>query len=69
MFLAKDKNAYAYTNISSLSWNEKWVILYFRLYLIAKVTLILSSISSGLEFWSVNHISIYENSEVNVFKK
>ena len=29
---------------------------------------ILSSISSGLEFWSVNHTSIYENSELNVFK-
>ena len=24
---------------------------------------IVSSISSGLEFWSVNHTSIYENSE------
>ena len=30
--------------------------------------LILSSISSGLEFWSVNHTSIYENSESKVFK-
>ena len=30
--------------------------------------LILSSISSGLEFWSVNHTSIYENSRLNVFK-
>ena len=29
---------------------------------------ILSSISSGLEFWSVNHNSIYENSELKVFK-
>ena len=29
---------------------------------------ILSSISSGLEFWSVNHTSIYENSESKVFK-
>ena len=29
---------------------------------------ILSSISSGLEFWSANHISIYDNSESNVFK-
>ena len=29
---------------------------------------ILSSISSGLEFWSVNHTSIYENSELRVFK-
>ena len=30
--------------------------------------LILSSISSGLEFWSVNHTSICENSESNFFK-
>ena len=29
---------------------------------------LLSSISSGLEFWSVNHISIYENSASKVFK-
>ena len=29
--------------------------------------LILSSISSGLELWSVNHTSTYENSEPNVF--
>ena len=29
---------------------------------------ILSSISSGLEFWLVNHTSIYEKSELNVFK-
>ena len=29
---------------------------------------ILSSISSGLEFWSVNRTSIYENPELNVFK-
>ena len=29
---------------------------------------ILSSISSRLEFWSVNHTSIYENSELNIFK-
>ena len=29
--------------------------------------LILSSISSGLELWSVNHTSMYENSELNVF--
>ena len=28
---------------------------------------ILSSISSGLEFWSVNHTSIFENSESKVF--
>ena len=29
---------------------------------------ILSSISSSLEFWSVNHTSINENSTLNVFK-
>ena len=29
---------------------------------------ILSPISSGLEFWSVNHTSIYENSELKIFK-
>ena len=28
----------------------------------------LSSINSGLEFWSVNHTSIYENSELNVLE-
>ena len=29
---------------------------------------VLSCISSGLEFLSVNHTSIYENSELKVFK-
>ena len=29
---------------------------------------ILSSTSSGLEYWSVNHTSIYENSKLKVFK-
>ena len=29
---------------------------------------ILFSISSDLEFWSVNHTSIHENSESNAFK-
>ena len=33
-----------------------------------KVMLILSSISSGLEFWSVNLTSIYENSESRASK-
>ena len=28
----------------------------------------LSSVSKGLEFWSVNHIPIYENSESKIFK-
>ena len=34
-----------------------------------KVKFILSSISSGLLFWSVNHTSVYENYDLNVFKK
>ena len=29
---------------------------------------IFSSISSGLEYWSVNQTSMYENSELKVFK-
>ena len=29
---------------------------------------VLSFISSSLEFWSANHTSIYENSELKVFK-
>ena len=29
---------------------------------------ILSSVSSDLEFWSVNHTSIHENSDSKVFK-
>ena len=32
------------------------------------VMFILSSVQSGLEFWSVNHALIYENSESKVFK-
>ena len=29
---------------------------------------VLLSASSDLEFWSVSHTSIYENSELNVFR-
>ena len=29
---------------------------------------ILSPISSGLEFWSINHTLLYENSEFKFFK-
>ena len=35
----------------------------------AKVMFILSFISNSLDFWSVNHTSMYENSELNVFEK
>ena len=37
-------------------------------YLITKVKFILSSISNGWLFWSVNHTSMVWNSELNVFK-
>ena len=37
-------------------------------FLVTKVMFILSSVSRGLEFWSVNHTSIYKNSESKVFK-
>ena len=30
--------------------------------------LILTSVYSGLGFWLVNHTSVYENSELNIFK-
>ena len=33
-----------------------------------KAMFILSSTSSSLELWSVNHTSIHENSELEVFK-
>ena len=33
-----------------------------------KVMFILSSVSNGLDFWSVNHTSRYENSKLKVFK-
>ena len=42
---------------------------YISYYLITKVKFILSSICNGWLFWSVNHTSMYENSELNVFKK
>ena len=42
--------------------------IYDVLSLIIKVTIILSSISRGLEFWSVNYTSIYKNCESNAFK-
>ena len=45
--------------------NESFCILHR---LLTKIMFILSSISSSLEIWSVNHTSICENSELKVFK-
>ena len=50
-------------------WIELNSASFFIYYtLITKVVFILSSICRGLEFWSVNHTSIIENSELKVFK-
>ena len=37
-------------------------------YLITKIKFVLSSVSNGWLFWSVNHTSMVWNSELNVFK-
>ena len=53
---------------SIISWLN-WIVchfLYVIFHLITNVMYILSSISRGLEFCSVNHTSIYENSESNL---
>ena len=42
--------------------------MYVRLLFLTKLIFTLSSISRGLEFWSVKDTSIYENSESSVFK-
>ena len=62
MFSAKEKK------ISRLNWKTCHV-LYIMHWLITKVIFILSSISSGLEFSSVNYTSINETFRLNVFKK
>ena len=54
-------------SISSLNWIVRH-FLYFTLQFITKVMLILSSTSNRLESWSVNHTSLYENSESKIFK-
>ena len=43
--------------------------LCFSLYWITKIIFILSFVSSGLEFSSVNDTLIYENSKLKVFKR
>ena len=37
-------------------------------YLITKIKFVLSSVSNGWLFWSVNYTSMVWNSELNVFK-
>ena len=52
--------------ISRLNWISRY-FLYLTLWLIMIVMFILFSLSSGLEFWSVNNNLLYENSELKVF--
>ena len=35
---------------------------------VTNVKFILSSITNGLLFWTINHTSVYEYSELNVFR-
>ena len=52
-------------SISELSWISHFISIH---QLISKVKFILSSISSGWIFWSVNYTSIYENAEWMLLK-
>ena len=54
-------------NDTSLSSKRK-SFLYVIFCLMTKVMFIIFSISRGLEFWSVNHTSIYESSKLKVSK-
>ena len=54
-------------SISRFNWITHFYISYKNL--ISKVKFILSSISNGWLFWSVNHSSVCEDSELNIFKK
>ena len=70
IFVAKIQKSIAFYKylISRLNWISCYFI-YFTLSLITIMMFILSSPYKSLEFWSVNHISMYENSELNVFLK
>ena len=50
-----------------ISWFN-WISHFYNLHLITIVKFILSSISNGWLFWSVNHTSMSWNSELNVFR-
>ena len=55
------------SSISRLNWIARH-LLYFTLELKTKGIFMLSSISKGLKFWSINRKSVYENSELKVFR-
>ena len=71
MFLAKDKNPNVsiQLNISFLHVAKATSFCYTRnLHVITIAKFVLSSISNGLLFWSVNQTLISLYSELNVFK-
>ena len=67
ILLAKDMNPYPFT--SFLVFGLALINISFIHYLITMVRFILSSISKGLLFSSLNHTIISSHSELNVFKK
>ena len=62
-FQQKRKTPWSFANIQSLGWIE-YLIFHLTHNLIGEDIFILSSISSGLDSWSINYTSIYENSEL-----
>ena len=67
IFSKRQNNPWSSTNIWSLGW-IKYLTFSFTHHLISKNIFILSFVSSSLEFWSVNHTSIYEKSKLKVFE-
>ena len=68
IILAKVKNLILLQIFDLLFELNSVSLLYVIISLMTKVMVTLPSISSSLEFRSANHTSIYENSELKVFK-
>ena len=68
IFLAQEKKRILLQVFDLLFGLSKVSFLNLTLSLITKVIFILFSVSSNLEFRSVSHTFIYENSELKVFK-
>ena len=67
VLLVKKQKSIAFYKIFWLNWIKyKFLICYTLINNSGYVDL--SFISSGLEFWSVKHTSLYENSESKVFE-
>ena len=68
IYSKREKSVAFYKYSSSRLNGIAQYLLYFTIWLITKVMVTLSCISSGLELWSVNHTSIYAKTESRVFK-